>query len=194
MHAMPKDLNGKAFLNKARMPFTPAPTFPRSIQVLTIARNEWSFDRTEAKEWAYTVNSRPFLGANVGNVLTMPIIAEQKRLGADIYWRTQYSFKFWWNEDDSYGWQPLLLNAGLCELQPIPNAAALVIGGVGIAVERPMPIMSGGHPISHPVLLDFNGKRAVQDPKTGVIEPNWCSFTVHKKKDINLLFTRVWTG
>lgn len=190
MYAPPRDLKGKAFLNRARMPFSPAPTFPMSIQVFHISRSELSFDRKKAKEWSYAINSLPFMGANRGNVLCMPIVAKQKYEGPSAYWRVDYTLKFWWDEDTFDGWEPFLLNAGLCELQPIPNAAALVIGGVGIAVERPTPILSGGHPISQPVLLDINGKRAVQDPKTGIIEPNWISFTMHKKRDLNLLFSR----
>lgn len=219
-HALPSDLDGKAFLNSARMPFSPTPTFEQAFAVLVYSRNEMVFNRKAAAEYAFAINSDRFLGAAPGQAQCLPPKAHMVTKGQWTYWRVTYRIRFRDDEDvveflagpnplaPGFGpqtihtkrsprtWQPQFLDQGLCQLTPIPFSSP--IGGsplLGVVDEdslpkEPVPIRKRNVPISQPVCLDGSGKEAKQDPKTGKVTPVWLKFRVYKEKPFAKLLMR----
>lgn len=89
------DLDGKAFLNSAGVPFDPQPTFEVGFPVLTLTRNELSFDVRKASKYAHSVNSEAFLGFPPGSVLCLPPRSRRMYKGPTAYHKTTYRLKFW---------------------------------------------------------------------------------------------------
>jgi hypothetical protein len=162
--ALPADLDGKPFMNSARMPFSPTPTFEQAFAIMVYTRNELDFDRKRAADYSYALNSDEFFGAKKGQAQCLPPKAEQVRKGKWIYWRVTYRIRFRDDEDwvalplpsdlaqPSLGsiigltrkvkiprtWQPQFLDQGMCELKPIPFSPPIT--GLGLLTGGLAPV------------------------------------------------------
>lgn len=188
-----RDLDGKAYLNSANMPFMPAPSFPTARNVLVLTRNEASFDRVIATKYRYSVNSDTFLGAEPGTVKCLPPRMKQRNRGPLQYYQITYRLVFnlpkmpdppTRTQQQSSGsglatigkkvkgteelqsWQPELLDQGTHQLQKF---AGLPFEG------EPVPIIKYGSPASQPVLLDGAG-RVLKPNADGILVPKYITF------------------
>lgn len=190
VHEAPaRDLRGKPFLNSARQPFTPPPQFEYARRVLHVERNERAFDPNLAEEYAFAVNSDPFMDYEPGQAQCLPPKAEQIRYGPIFYHRVHYAIRFKPREARDDGsidtWQPELLDQGLMRL-PTPHNVAV---GPNLPPGTPIPILRLGHPITQPVCLDGSGQPK-QPNEAGEIEPEYLQFIIRKKKPFKRLFVR----
>lgn len=92
--ARPFDLDGNAYLNRARQPFSPPYTMEIDYPTVTISRNELNYDFNKATAYARGVNDATFLGAPPNCVQVLPPKANQKVIGRLRYWRVTYKLKF----------------------------------------------------------------------------------------------------
>ena len=203
--ARARDLDGKAFLNSARQPFTPTPTFEEAYPILTFTRNEMDFNRARASEYAFAVNEDVFLGAHPGQAQCLPPKATQMSKGKILYWKVTWRIRFLEGYDvlfnipiPEYGpivpilrpkdWQPEFLDAGLMELQPtIDKQMTIPVPGAGgahvpIPIVKPVPIHRGMGRVSQPYCLDGKGRAQEPNKYTGEIYPVWLKFRVYQKK------------
>lgn len=175
-HAPATDLDGRAYLNSARQPFSPPPTFPIARSILVVIQNEQNFDRTIAELYNYAVNADVFLDADPGTAQCLPIKSEPRNLGPLRYYRNTYRIRFGlpkpadpyaldallpWDGIDKetednvltlQSFQPRILDQGFCRLQQ-----------VGPHIDRPVPIFRPGNSITQPALLNGNGQEVTPD-------------------------------
>lgn len=93
-YALTRDAFGKPFVNSARMPFQPAPTFPIAYSILHLSRNELDFNKDKAALYAFALNLDDFLGSPPGMVQCLPPQAKMQTRGTFAYWRVSYKLKF----------------------------------------------------------------------------------------------------
>lgn len=163
--AVTKDRDNNAVLNTAGDPFDPAISRDQSRPVLSLARNEATFDQGLADSLRDTVNDATWWGAGAGKV-KIASITGNRVYNADAggwYWEVQYEFAF-----NRLGWNARPLNAGFRQL----NAA-------GDAQEQ---IYRDGNPVSSPVPLDVDG-RALSPGGT----PLFLDFPIYPESDFSLL-------
>lgn len=180
--APPADTNGDPFVNSASVPYTPAPTFEFAHAVLLITRNEANFNRVTASSYAFAVNNDRFLGADPGCVQCMPPKAKMMFRGSISYWRVSYRLRFGRERADGTlePWDPVeILDAGTSELVKTP----------GKVKNEPIPILHRGVAITHPVLLDGKGKKAVPGAN-GKIVPFYNKFYLRKQQSFANLLSR----
>lgn len=199
----PADLDGRAFLNSARQPFSPPPSFPIARLVLIVEQNELSYDADLASRYAYAVNSDTFLHAAPGCAQCLPIRSERKNHGPVPYFRNIYRIRFnipkrleVENEnplpvlefefpdevdpDENNGlqtFQPMILDQGFGRLQQ-----------VGPFIERAVPIFRPGSSTNAPLLL--NGAGQELRPVGGKLKPKYLGFRVFQSQ----IFAPILTG
>lgn len=144
-----QDINGADILNAAFDPYDPPVTRPISNIILTIARNEATFDIGIASQYKNKLNLQPFYGADPGKAKMANINAEdtwspQVSTNQGVYWRVNYEIHF---RLDDTGWGKKLRNAGYRQI---------------VSGQR-QSILVGGLPISDPLPLDDNGKLLPQN-------------------------------
>lgn len=169
------DLNGVPFLNSAKQPFSPPPTFEFSRRIMVLIRNQRTFDIEVVRDYDWAVNSDLFMGIYIpGRVQCFPINAEMVSRGSLSFWRVTYRLRFAslvWDpvlgEMDWESFQPKILDAGMCTLASDPLAPNF---------EYPVPILKRGFPTSQPVLLDGTGQEL--NPVTD--NPVYLEFEVYK--------------
>lgn len=88
------DLDKKAYLNSAKLPFSPPPKFPAGYPILMISRNELGFNTQRANQYAFALNSDIFMGYRPETVMCYPPKAKLVFKGPLQYWRVTYRLKF----------------------------------------------------------------------------------------------------
>lgn len=185
------DLDGKAYVNSAGQPFTPAPIFPVSYPVLVITRNQRVFDHDTAARFSYAVNKDIFLNNPPGTCQSLPPRAKLEYRGSIPFYRVVYRVRI---KTQTYPnpagvelppirdiWQPTLLDAGLYAKSKIGTL------GFAITLGTLVPIYRGGFPITHPALLNGSGGEAV--PVAGVVPQYFLKFRRYPPRDLNPLLT-----
>jgi len=89
------DVNGKVVQNSAKQPFDPAVERNNSFRILTIGRNEASFNAYAMESYIDTLNSTPIFGyaAREGRIDAIDAVVEyDANYGA--YWRVTYVIHF----------------------------------------------------------------------------------------------------
>lgn len=185
------DLDGKKWQLSNQQPIHPSPTIPIQVPVLVYTRNENIFGRANVVDWGYTLNSDNFLGAKPGWVECSSPTAVQERLGARLYWRVTYKFRF---KNDMFEWDPSFLDASTHELGIIPGAPPFVLpgpNGINVFVPRigPIPIMEFEQNVTTPVLLDGKGRRQMPNNQ-GKLIPIYNKFRTHRRKRFGDLMLR----
>lgn len=188
------DLDGKAFLNSAFQPFTPAPTFPTSVPILVITRNQLTVDPLILAAYSYAVNSQVFLGNPAGTCLSLPPRGRLMYRGNTPFYRMTYRVKIKTttrpDPDNPFEgiirdtWQPRILDCGLYRLLKLNLFGAKLFN-------QPVPIFRMGHPITTPVLLDGEGgvlRPDTTDPANPVYTPVFKEFRRYQDQDLNNLF------
>lgn len=147
------DVNGNNVLNSAGDPFDPPATRDRTRPILTIVRNQSTFDESLAESLADSVNSDVFLGASPGNCKVGAIKAKVAYDPiAGLYWQVTYRFMF-----NKNGWQDSILDAGLRKLDPSTGLITQILVE-GTPATTPVPL-SQGEPLAldaAPVYLSFD--------------------------------------
>lgn len=141
-----EDQTGKAVVNSASDPFDPPITEEDPRQVLTIVRNEPSFDWATAYQYRNAVSSDEFWGAAPGQAKVVRISAKRawdQYLAANsitpggFFWIVTYEFEF-----NIKGWHRFVLDQGMRKLS----------GG-----NQSLIVLLDGTSVTSPVLLDGNG-------------------------------------
>jgi len=152
------DINGKPILNSAGEPYSEPVQIDQSRLVLTITRNEASFNPALALAYADAVSATTFKGAPAGKVKVANIASteeEHKNVAGGVYSKTTYTFHF-----NSRGFQKKLLDHGFRE-----------------KVEGKLKhILVQGQKITEAALLDGTGK---QLPEGG--QPKFKDWHVYPK-------------
>jgi hypothetical protein len=101
------DYNGLTIVNSADDAFDPPLEVEVVRQVLTISRNEGSFNPSLSQEYANSINSDVWYGAEPGTVLCHPFEAERQYEQNMYFWRVTYQFEF-----DRDGFYAIVLDQG----------------------------------------------------------------------------------
>lgn len=186
--APPRDLDKKAFLNTAKQPFTPAPSFEYANAVLLITRNELDFNRVTASQYSFAVNKEMFLGAEPGTVQCLPPKAKMMFRGSINYWRVSYRLRFGEMLEDGTlrKWEPVeILDQGMSELKPSasdPDKKVLT------QIRGPDGVV-----LSQPVCL-FAGRKATDEQFKFGVAPDYLKFRIRRKLSFTNLLRRGLAG
>lgn len=181
-----RDLDGKPYVNSAKMPFAPAPTFPASRSVLVIHRNERSWSRDLASKYAHAVSSDVFAGAAPGCAQSYPPRCKMMNRGSLQFYRITYRIRFGLPKLNDLSvpgaplnreaaekkllelqpFQPEILDQGTHQLQTIPGSPF---------EGKPVQIHRYAHPVTRDVLLDGAG-RELRPDLLGRIIPQFIKF------------------
>lgn len=162
--AIDVDLDGAPIVNSAGDPFDPPVTRRKSTGVLTVVRNERTYNDAIASEYRDSVNEFDFFDLAPGTVRFSDISAESS-YSASIgeYFVVTYEF-----EHNPEGWDPSVLDRGLRKL----NASTLT---------REQILIQGSLATS-PVLLDGEGQPLAED-RVASGEAIFLDFKAYRKKD-----------
>ena len=148
--ALLKDVNGKPIRNTAGDPFDPPLTREITTPVLTIVRNEPTFDPLTVTKYVDTTNGTVFLGFDT-NVVKCADVVSKRDYHADYgyYWEVTYSFEVRPVRYDSTGrltdngWVREVLNAGLREIDVVSGDRQQIIIDQHV-VTSPVLLTQGG--------------------------------------------------
>jgi hypothetical protein len=126
----------KAVVNSAGDKFDPPPMKEISAKVITISRNEISYDMLAKTFYENTINSYKFLGCPEYTVLCKSITARLDSDNGIYFWKVTYTFHY-----RSDGWDLKLLDQGFHE----------------VAFFKKRHIMADAMPVAQPVPLDGTG-------------------------------------
>lgn len=147
-------VNGFYVLNSAGDPFSEPITRERARPILSVSRNELSFNSILSIYYVGAINLDSFQGGGPGTVRCINIGASrQYQDGFGYYWSAKYEFEF-----RSEGWDKIVLDAGYRELS----------GG------KKKQIMVNGRPVNDPALLNGGGGAAPAGA-----EPSYKRFQVY---------------
>jgi hypothetical protein len=134
-----RDIGGRAIVNSAKLPFDPPVTADDRRILLTIQRNEATFNVARALEYQDSVNLDPFFGAAAGLCKTQGITGDGPHSeNGTSFWSVTYSFEF-----RKEGWFCRILDAGYSELID----------------SKIVEIKNGSEKVSIPEPLDGTGRR-----------------------------------
>jgi hypothetical protein len=155
-----RDVDDVAVLNSAGDPYDPPAMIDDSRSVLTITRNESTYNDELAADFKDTVNLDVFWGKAPGTVKVMMISAQIKR-DSDIGWYWVVTYQFHINKS---GWIQPILDIGMRQLK---------VGGTAYE-----PINVNGVPISAPAKLDGEGRALAPGE-----EPVFLDFTLYEERE-----------
>jgi hypothetical protein len=149
------DINDKAIVNSAGEPFGEPVTIDDSRPVLTIVRNEPTYDLAIVDEYRDTLNADTFMGASPGlvKVSFMPgeLQYNKDAGGSGFYYKITYTFNF--NRD---GWKKKILDRGFSELDA-SDKLKTILGPDGQPLAEASLLDGTGHP------LPFDGTPVYQE-------------------------------
>jgi hypothetical protein len=145
-HVVQADINNKPILNSAGDPYNPPVVINLPNQLLTVVRNEASYDSAMAYSYRNSINSDSFAGQSALFAKTIAI-TPKNIFHQDIGWYYQVTYEFEFlnprNAAGTKGWHKILLDQGYRQLDPV--------------TKKPVAITLKGQPITQPMLLDGNG-------------------------------------
>lgn len=155
-----KDKDNKGILNSAKEFFDPPPEMDDSRPILTITRNQLTYNTAIAIDYQDAVNSDSFLGFAAGKVKVAGISAQSQVEGRYVFWSVTYEFEF-----RREGWKLSILDQGRnkrvgANLTPILQKDASG-NAINVAVSDPVPLDGSGGELSNPTpstakFLDFD--------------------------------------
>ncbi|HEY2414154.1 MAG TPA: hypothetical protein VGI40_18055 [Pirellulaceae bacterium] len=148
--AVYKDVNDKAIQNSAGEYFIPCPEIDDSRPVLTVSRNEASFNPAIAIQYQDAINSDGFLGFTAGQVKVAGIQAQSQTENSKFFWAVQYEFEF--RRD---GWQLILEDLGRNRKwtdgdPPAEEGKLQAIIVSGVPASDAIPLNGSGQPLLNP--------------------------------------------
>jgi hypothetical protein len=157
-----EDKDGKAVVNSANDYFDPPITKDQSRPVLTLTRNEQTFNPDLAAQFKDHTNSGGFFGWDVGQVKCSNIVPnEEYHPEIGVYYSVSYEFQF-----EPKGWKRKVLDQGLRKLTSGKQDNILI----------------KGLPVQSPALLDGHGQ-----PNDPAADPVFLEFTVYDEVDFGSL-------
>lgn len=155
-------VTAKPVRNSAGAPFDPGVSATRYEAVLTVSRNQTTYNESTALAYIGAVNNATFYGSPRGYCMCTGITATSQTHVSEAgvktpYWAVQFNFAFR-NTSIGYGWQPKILDAGYCK--KATSGALIPITIAGREPSSPVPLDGSGQPLAHPetdtpVWLDF---------------------------------------
>ena len=147
------DINAKAIVNSAGVRFGEPVVMDDNRPILSITRNEATYDFTLADRLRDKVNSDTFLGADPGLVKVSAMPSEQlfNQETGQVYYTVKYDFHF--NRD---GWKKKILDCGFSQLDGSGNLIQLT--SKGQPLQDAQLLDGSGHVLSSgaaPVSLEF---------------------------------------
>ncbi len=149
------DAKNKPILNTAGCTFDPPVQAEVFDDVLTVTRNEATFDRTRSRAYNGAVNKDTFYGAPPGEAL-VTVEAEEVHEGKFAYWQVTYQVRF-----RRGGWRKRRANVGLTQLRD-GQRVPIFDSQTGQPVTEPQPLNSDGSHRSGnaaPDILEFEVQR-----------------------------------
>ena len=154
-YPLPRDLDGRSFLNSANAPFSPPPTLPVSFPVLVVIKNEFKWDRAKVDRYAGAVNLTTYLNMPPGSIQLVDAPRPVTLWWGGLkFYRVTYKMRFkpsqlFLNDDRTF--QARILDAGF------HRRAQISVFGVPIP-NTPTPLLRINSQNSTPVLLDGLGQ------------------------------------
>jgi hypothetical protein len=137
------DNNGNAVLNTANDPFDPPLVIDDPRPLLTVVRNEPTYNIPLVYQYRNAVNADSFAGFDPAMARVIQISGKSAfHQDAGWYWAVTYEFEF----NPPLGYQPQVLNMGMRKISQTTN--------------QPVPIILNGLPITKPMLLTKAGNLA----------------------------------
>jgi hypothetical protein len=141
------DINNKPLLNSAGDPYDPPFTINLPTQIMTVVRNEATYDAGLAYVYRNSINSDSF--AFQSALFAKCIAITPKNVfHPTIGWYYQVTYQFEFMNPrmsaDGQGWRKSLLDIGLRQIDPKTG--------------KPVPITLNGQPVTQGMLLDGTGK------------------------------------
>ena len=205
-----QDLDGLAITNSAGQPLGGGSAMRQyACKVLTITRNEASFDSDKAAKYSNSLNSKPFLGYQRWAVKCRPPTAEARFDFGQQYWEVTYQLVF--HPKDVYRlsdvgglsihprtaanrsgdfykyantWQLLIVDAGTRQY-----TGPLDRGAMFMDTNNTQQIFQTGKPVHDPVLLNGKGKQLLSDDDPNML-PFYCPFRMYPEYDFTDLIDR----
>lgn len=184
-YALPRDLDGRAFLNSANAPISPAPTFPVSFPVLVIIKNEYKWDRYKVDRFSGAVNSKTYMNMPPGSI---QLVNSPKPItmwwGGLKFYRVTYKMRFKSTQlflADDRTFQARFMDAGF------HRKAKISLAGIPIT-NLPTPLLRINSQTSTPILLDLQGqpkKPETTGSNVGRILPEYVQFRTSTEVDFN---------
>ena len=205
-----QDLDGIPITNSAGQALDGGAVMRRySCKVLTITRNEPSFDSDKAARYANSLNSKPFLGYQRWAVKCGAPTAEARWKGDLQYWSVTYQLTFHPKDifqleqvgglsihpktaanrsGDFYKWantwQAMRVDAGTRQYTgPLDRGAML------LDTNSTQQIFLTGRPVHDPVLLNGKGKQLLSADEPDML-PYYCVFRIYPEYDFTDLINR----
>jgi hypothetical protein len=152
----------KPYINTVGDPIEDVPPTEEGRPILTIVRNEWTYDETWIQKYGDHVNSTPFLGYAPNVVKCKDINAKMIRdPDWDFYWEVTYQFEFR-DDEEGNGWDTRLLNEGYRRLDFSGNKQVIMISGA--PASSPQLLSQGGDVLAAgtaPYFLTFKQFKSV---------------------------------
>jgi hypothetical protein len=150
----PQDINGNDFVNTVGDPLENPPKREESRQRLSYTANYAQYNETWAQSFRDSINSDVFLGFQPHQVKCADIQGD-RIYTADYgyYWRVAFEFEFRVQvftdsngNTQTYGFEDLVLNAGMRQLNTNSTLSQIIINGV--PVTSPVPLTQDGSPLN----------------------------------------------
>lgn len=156
------------FINSANQAYSPGPQVPQSIKILTIVRNELSYDPTfdGLGQYEDTVNSTSFLGHNAGTVRCDFIDGQNDYANGIGYVIVTYVFSIKVRNDgpgEAWDWKPI--DEGTYAL---------------LSTQKDVPTDRAGRDLGGRVFLDGQGGKLADNAT-----PFFNSFRIYQRMNLN---------
>lgn len=182
------DLLGTPYTNSAGQPFPNPYGVETAHPVLVLTRNEMNFNRENAADYAFSLNSKPLLGAPVETAQCYPPKAKVMFKGPLRYFRVTYKIRFINTHLDfniaepgqqvfQPRWQPNMLDSGFAYRDDATGKLRSFKD-------------DEGRTLSGPSLLNGLGQKAeVKRHRNGLMlpVPVYMEFSAYKLRDLNRL-------
>lgn len=166
IEALLRDLDGKPILNSAYQQFATTITAIRRRRVITIVKNQETYNDATAEAYEGCVNSVSFLSKAVGTVWCKKISAVRVFESNIYFYRVTYVFVY-----DPLGWKTRVVDAGTSYINKVPPLPDEITPFRNV----------DGTPITGEKLLDGEGGPAWGDPPT----PTYIEFRVMNEANFN---------
>ncbi len=146
-HTVQKDIFGAPILNSARDPYNPPVIINTPMQIMTVVRNEASYDSAFAYLYRNSINIDSFAGQSAYFAMCYGITPKNLwHQDVGWYYQVTYEFAFANPRDDAgtLGWKKEILDIGMRRLNSFTNVQ--------------VPITLKGIPITTPMLLNGGGQ------------------------------------
>lgn len=154
LEALTKDLDNVPILNSARQCYSQAVTAERRRRVITIVKNQETYNDITAEAYEGCVNSVSFLSKAAGKVYCKKISARRTFESNIYFFVVTYVFVY-----DSLGWKTRVVDVGTAEWIDFGD------GYVHVPIHN-----NDGSNITAEVLLNGSGLRATGSPPTPYIK------------------------